>query len=106
MQEAVKGVGGCERWKEAVKGQETVKGAGGCGGGRRLGREGKKTKEDDQDVEGESPEPGRVWGIARRKGELTRWLGRWGSRGLNKHVLGGKRLGVDGRFNTLFTALL
>ena len=36
MQEAVKGVGGCERWKEAVKGQETVKGAGGCGGGRRL----------------------------------------------------------------------
>ena len=81
-------------------------GAGGCDGGRRLGREGKKTKEDDQDVEGESPEPGRAWGIARRKGELTRWLGRWGSRGLNKHVLGGKRLGVDGRFNTLFTALL
>jgi hypothetical protein len=26
VQEAVKGVGGCERWKEAVKGQETVKG--------------------------------------------------------------------------------
>ena len=94
MQEAVKGVGGCERWKEAVKKQET------CGGGRRLGREGKKTKEDDRDVEGESPEPGRAWGIARRKGELTRWLGRWGSRGLNKHILGGKRvwMGVSTHF--------
>ena len=76
MKEAVKGAGGCKRWKEAVNGQETVKGAGGCGGGRRLGREG-MTNEDDQYVEGDSLEPGRPWGLARRKGELTRWLGRW-----------------------------
>ena len=36
MKGAVKGAGGCKRWKEAVKGQETVKGAGGCDGARRL----------------------------------------------------------------------
>ena len=84
MQEAVKGVGGFERWKEAVKGQETVKGAGGCGG--VGGWEGKaiRLKENDNYVERYNPEPGRPWGLARRKGELTRWLGRWGSGGLNK----------------------
>ena len=62
----MKCAGGCKRWKEAVKGQETVKEAV-VGAGSWEGKA-RRLKEDDQYVEGDSPEPGRPWGLARRKG--------------------------------------